>query len=175
MSEITAYPDGYLGPIIPRTDRLAVAKSISALLLHLDDRPRDPEWVLEQMRLAEQSPENHLHLIVVKNGIVVASSNISRTVETWAGPEGHLGAVVVHPEYRGRENGNLAQRMWDEGIRWCQESGIADLHFVSENHRQAAWAFYLRNGAEIIGQIGDTAHFHATIPPLATPDGVTAS
>ena len=127
------------------------AAQLGTLMTYLSDK-FNGEPINEDLLNAIISSPYHEQLIARIKGRIVGAATLSITLGVAAGAKGYLEDFVVDPEARGQ---GVADRVWDEIMRWCSEHSV-DLNFTSRKGREAAHRFYTSHGATI----RDTSVFH---------------
>ena len=86
----------------------------------------------------------HDQLVARLDGVIVGAATMSIVMNAGAGPDGHLGDLIVDPAVRGQ---GIGDALWRQIILWCKERDV-DLDFTSHPSRAEAQRFYLKHGAE---------------------------
>lgn len=100
-------------------------------------------------------------IVALHTGQVVGAATMNVVGGAGKGVEGWLEDFVVDEDLRGQ---GVAQTLWQEMIRWCQEQGLPSFSLETEEHRKAAIRFYEKQGAKLVP--GTTTHYVVPVPDI---------
>lgn len=119
-----------------------LGKLAPQLSQHFDDSPINKELLEEMVR----SPFHTLIIAQTSNKAIVGTASVSVVFAGISGRTATLQDFVVDTNARGM---GVAGKLWQEVAKWCVEHNVQKLEFTSKPSREAAHAFYKKNGAEI--------------------------
>ncbi|GEM_PF-1668499 len=121
------------------------AKELGFLMKSLSERYDGHPIDQELLQAIITSPDAD-QLVARLKGRIVGAATLSTVMGPIAGRVGYLNDFVTDAEVQGQ---GIGSRLWGEVERWCVERNVP-LIFTSRESRQAAHAFYERQGAEIV-------------------------
>ena len=119
------------------------AAGIGRLMPFLNERLGSEPIAEHTLRQIIDSPW-HDQLVARLDGVIVGAATMSIVMNAGAGPDGHLGDLVVDPAVRGQ---GIGDTLWRHIIMWCKQRNV-DLDFTSHPNRTDAQRFYLKHGAQ---------------------------
>lgn len=99
----------------------------------------------EKIYKAQKNDENHIYLIGILNGEVVANLKITiiETIYRGLGTYAMLNHICVHPDYRRQKIGT---NLVEEAYKICKRRNVKAVSLWSLNHRSIAHQFYKKLG-----------------------------
>lgn len=148
------YGDHYTGPVVDNTPEMRAAIGVLMQDLNLpgderhDGSPVPAEWM--QMY---QDHATLAQLVAIRGGEVVGAANASITMESYAGPEVFLGAMVVREDHQGVRDSDghtVFGDLMDQFFAFGRQFGAENAHMGTEpEFRGRALSAYKRLGGVV--------------------------
>ena len=123
----------------------ADALALGELMTYLSEKCDGAPIPEDLMRMIIES-EHHDQIVARCKARIVGAATVSMVMNVGRGNYAVLDAFVVDPSMRGK---GVADMVWQELMRWCEEHAAQRLEFTSNQSRAAAHKFYFAHGATV--------------------------